>query len=133
VAPRRTNTVLISLFAGLALLLAVLGVYAVVAQGIAQRHREFGIRTALGASGNDLVRLLSHEMAWVVGIGVAVGLAAAWGLSRVAASMLYGVTAHDAATFVMAPVMLVLAAAAATAVPARRALRVNPAEVMRTD
>ena len=133
VAPRRTNTVLISAFALLALAIATLGVYAVVAHGVAQRHREFGIRLALGATDHDLLGLVSREMAWVTGLGIVIGLAGAWALSRVASSMLYGVTAHDSATFIAVPLVLAAAAAAATILPARRALRVNPAEVMRTD
>jgi predicted permease len=133
VAPRRTNTLLISLFAGLALVLASVGVYAVVAHGVAQRAREFGIRTALGARGFDLVSLVSREMAWTTGIGLVAGIAGAWALARVANSLIYGITARDPLTFVLAPVVLVVPVIFATVVPARRALRVNPADVMRAD
>jgi putative ABC transport system permease protein len=133
IAARRTNTLLISLYAGLALLLAALGVYAVVANGLAQRQREFGIRAALGATGPDLVRLMAREMAGVTAIGLATGLAAAWGLSRVAQSLLYGVSTHDPITVVIVPIVLLIPTILATIIPARRVLRVNPAEVMRTD
>jgi putative ABC transport system permease protein len=133
VAPRRTNTLLIALFAALAFGLASLGVYAVVAHGVAQRSREFGIRAALGANGYDLVTMVSREMAWVVLTGIATGVAGAWLLARAAASLLYGITTHDPATFVTVPLVLGAAAALATILPARRALRVNPAEVMRAE
>ncbi|MGH7591663.1 MAG: ADOP family duplicated permease, partial [Gemmatimonadales bacterium] len=89
-APRRTNTALISLFAALALVLASLGVYAVASYGVAQRNREFGIRAALGATARDLAALVSREMLWVTGTGLIVGLAGAWMLARVAESLIYG-------------------------------------------
>ncbi|MDQ3696718.1 MAG: ABC transporter permease [Gemmatimonadota bacterium] len=133
VAPRRTSTVLIALFAALALALSVLGVYAVVAYGVAQRSREFGIRSALGATGRDLVGLVSREMAATVAAGIALGLGAAWMLSRLLAALLYGVEARDPATFVVVPIVLIVPAVIATMVPAVRALRTNPADVMRAD
>jgi ABC-type antimicrobial peptide transport system permease subunit len=133
VAARRTNTLLISLFAALALVLASLGVYAVIAHGMAQRSREFGIRSALGATGPDLATLVSREIIGMTGLGLAAGLGAAWALSHVAESMLYGVTAHDASTFIAVPVILLIPVALATLIPARRALRVNPADVMRAE
>jgi putative ABC transport system permease protein len=133
VAPRRTNTLLISLFAGLALLLASLGVYAVVSHGVSQRSREFGIRTALGATGNDLVSLISREMIGTVVAGLVAGLVGAWALTHLAESMFFGVQMHDTATFVLVPLALLVPAVLATILPARRALRVNPAEVMRAD
>jgi putative ABC transport system permease protein len=133
VAPRRANTLLIGLFAALALVLAALGVYAVVAYGVAQRSREFGIRAALGATGPNLVALVAGEMGWVVAAGLATGLVGAWMLSKVLSTLLYGITAHDAVTFVVVPFALVIPAVLATIVPARRAAKVNPAEVMRAE
>jgi len=133
VTPRRTNTILISLFAVLALVLSALGVYAVVSYGVAQRTREFGIRAALGATGRDLVGLVSREMVSVIVLGLAIGLGAAWALSRVLGALLYEVDARDPATFVAVPLVLLLAAVVATLVPALRAMRVNPGQVMRTD
>ncbi|MES2305143.1 MAG: ABC transporter permease [Gemmatimonadota bacterium] len=132
-ATRRTGTLLITAFAGLALILAALGVYAVVSYGVSQRMRELGIRAALGATGYDLLGLLMREMAWVTAIGIAAGLAGAWLLTRVIASQLYGVEVHDPATFAVVPLVLALASAAATLVPARRTFRVNPAEIIRSD
>jgi putative ABC transport system permease protein len=133
VAPRRTNTVLIALFGALALLLAALGVYAVVSYGVTQRRRELGIRAALGATGADLVTLVAREMTWVVMLGVIIGLMVAWLFSRLIASQLYDVAAHDPAIFALAAVALIVPAAAATLVPALRATQVDPAMVMKAE
>jgi putative ABC transport system permease protein len=133
VAPRRTSTVLIAIFAALALMLSVFGVYSIVAFSVEQRARECAIRTALGASGRDLVALIARETLWVVVAGLGAGLAGAWALARVVESLLYGVTMHDPATFIVVPFVLLVATAAATVIPALRVLRVNPADVMRTD
>jgi predicted permease len=133
VAPRRANTVLISAFAGLALVLAVLGVYAVVAYGVAQRARELGIRAALGATGRDLVQLLVGEMVPVTLAGITLGLGAAWALTRVLSSLIYGVSLHDALTFVVVPIVLAIPALVASLLPARRAMRVNPVDVIRAE
>jgi predicted permease len=132
-APRRTNTMLVAIFAGLALLLAALGVYAVLAYGATQRAREFGIRSALGATGRDIVALVSGELVVMTLGGVVVGLAGAWTLSRVLATLLYGVDVHDPVTFASVPLVLLIPVAIATLVPALRAARVNPTEVMRAD
>jgi len=131
VAPRRTNTILIATFAGLALVLAALGVYSVVSYGVAQRTREFGIRAAFGATGRDLVGLVSREMFVVVAIGTVSGLVAAWGLSRILAALLYGVEPHDPTTFAIVPLLMLPPALLATLLPALRAMRVSPSEVMR--
>jgi putative ABC transport system permease protein len=133
VAPRRTNTLLLTLFAGLALVLAILGVYSVVAYGVHQRARELGIRAALGATGHDLVAMVAREMAWSSGLGTVAGLAGAWALSRLLTTFLFGISAHDPVTFVAVPLMLLVATGAATLIPARRVLRVNPAEVLRAE
>ncbi|MDQ3950952.1 MAG: ABC transporter permease, partial [Gemmatimonadota bacterium] len=131
IAPRRTNTILIATFAGLALVLSALGVYSVVAYGVTQRTREFGIRAAFGATGSDLVALVSREMFVVVAMGTVVGLAAAWGLSRLLATLLFGVEPRDPATFAIVPLLLLPPAVLATLLPALRATRVSPSEVMR--
>jgi putative ABC transport system permease protein len=133
VAPRRTNTVLIAVFGGLALLLSAFGVYAVVSYSVTQRSREFGIRSALGAARSDILALVSRDMGAMLVLGVGIGLAGAWALSRVLASMLYGVEAHDLSTYLIVPAVLVIPAAIATLVPAMRAMRVSPTEVMRTE
>jgi predicted permease len=133
VAPRRANTLLVSIFAMIALVLSAIGVYAVVSHGVAQRTRELGIRTALGATGRDLLSLVARDMAWVTATGVLAGVGGAWALAHLLESLLYGVTAHDTATFVVVPIVLASAAAVATLVPARRATLINPAAVMRED
>lgn len=133
VAPRRANTLLVSIFAIIALVLSAIGVYAVVSHGVAQRTRELGIRTALGATGRDLMSLVARDMLWVTAAGLLVGIAGAWALAHVMESLLYGVASHDLAKFVVVPIVLALPAAVATLVPARRAMRVNPADVMRED
>lgn len=130
-AARRANTFLLTLFGCLALLIAALGVYAVTAHAVAQRTREFGIRAALGATHHHLLWHVAREMAVVVLLGVTAGTGVAWTASRVMEGMLYGVTAHDAGTFAAAPLALAVAALGAALVPARRATRVQPVEVMR--
>jgi putative ABC transport system permease protein len=132
-AARKANTLLIALFGLLAILIAVLGVYAVTANAVAQRAREFGIRAALGATRADLLRHVGGEMIVVVTGGVLAGAAIAWAASRVMTGLVYGVTVHDPGVFVTTPVVLVLAALAATTVPARRAMRVEPVNVMREE
>jgi putative ABC transport system permease protein len=133
VRPRRTNTVVLGLFAGLALLLSSLGVYAVVRYGVSQRYREFGIRIALGARKETLLSLVAGEMTGAVVVGLLLGLGGAWGLSRVLAALLYGVEARDLGTFVAVPLILLLPAAIATLIPALRAARVDPTEVLRAE
>jgi predicted permease len=133
VAPRRTNALLVSLFAGLALVLSALGVYSVVAHGVAQRGREFGIRTALGATGGNLLVMVSREICVVVALGIAIGLAAAWAGARVVEAMVYGITVHDPATFVIGPAALGIIAMTAAVLPLRRVFRVNPVDVIRSE
>jgi predicted permease len=132
-AARKANTMLITLFSGLALLIAALGVYAVTANAVAQRTREFGIRAALGATRADLLRHVGGEMVLVVSGGVLAGAALAWAASRVMGGLVYGVDVHDPGTFALSPLVLVVAALAATLIPARRAARVQPVEVMRAE
>ncbi|MEP6834414.1 MAG: ABC transporter permease [Gemmatimonas sp.] len=133
VAPRKTSTLFIAAFAVLALGLASVGVYAVVSFSVSQRSRELGIRSALGATGANLARMISGEMAWVVTIGIGVGLAAAWVFARLLERLAYGIDIHDAMTFGLIPIALLVPTALATLIPARRALRLNPADVMRAD
>jgi predicted permease len=131
--PRRTNTTLISIFGGVALLLSAFGVYAVVSYSVTRRAREFGIRAALGATGRNIVALVGREMVSVLVVGLTIGLAGAWALSRLMAALLFQVDAHDLPTFLAAPLALVIPAVVAMLVPARRAMKVSPAEVMRAE
>jgi ABC-type antimicrobial peptide transport system permease subunit len=133
IAARRANTLLITLFGLLALLISALGVYAVTANAVSQRFREFGIRAALGATRASLLRLVGSELALVVGGGIVTGAAIAWAAARVMESLVYGITIHDPPTYATAPLLLIVAAAAATIVPAHRAMGVQPVEVMRAD
>ncbi len=130
---RRANTLLISLFGTLALIIAALGVYAVTANAVAQRSREFGIRAALGATRSELFRQVTREGLFVIVIGVAGGGVLAWAAARVMTGLVYDVSVYDVGTFVTAPIVLIATAMAATIFPARRAMRVEPAEVMRDE
>jgi predicted permease len=132
-AARRFNTTLLGVFALLAVGLALVGIYGVTSYAVAQRRRELGIRLALGARPRDVVRLLMRESLVRVTAGVVIGVAAALLASRALASMLYGVTPQDAATFAATAAILAGVALVATWLPARRATRVDPMEVLRTD
>jgi putative ABC transport system permease protein len=132
-APRRTNTTLIALFGALALLLSSFGIYAVVSHSVTRRAREFGIRAALGATGSDIATLVGRELLIMLGLGLAIGLAGAWVLSRVIAALLYGIEPHDLTTFLIVPAVLAIPALIAGWPPARRAMGVSPMEVMRAE
>lgn len=132
-APARFASLLLGAFAVLAVILAALGLYGVIAYGVEQRLRELGIRAALGATGPMLMRLVAGEMVWVVAVGLSAGLAGAWMLSRLTQTLLYGTTVHDPLTFALVSVVLLIAATIATFLPARRALKVNPLEVIRAE
>ncbi len=132
-APRRTNTVLITAFGAIAVALAAVGVYGVIAYGVARRTREIGIRVALGARREDVLALVAREGLVLAVVGVTLGLAGAWALRQVLASLLYGVTPADPAAFAGAAAVLLVVAVAATLLPARRALHVDPARTMRVE
>ena len=131
--PARLGAVAFTLFAGLALALAVLGVYGVVSYAVARRTREVGIRLAVGAQPSALVRLLMREGFALVVVGAGLGLLLGFGAAQVMQSLLYGVGSADPLTFIGAPVLLTLVGALAAFLPARRASRVDPASVMRAE
>jgi putative ABC transport system permease protein len=132
-AQRRFGMLLLGFFAASALALVVIGLYGVIAYGVAQRTHEIGIRTALGASRGDVLRLILAEGARVTAIGVGIGVLGSFGLSRVLGSMLYGVSAVDPMTLGAVAALLVVTALAASAMPARRAMSVEPVEALRGD
>ena len=125
------RTVLLGAFAGLALLLAALGVYGVVSQSVAQRTREIGIRMALGASPRDVLIVVVRQGMSGVLIGVAGGLVASFASARLMSSLLYSVSATDPATFVLIPALLVGVALLSAVIPARRAMKVDPIAALR--
>lgn len=133
VAPRRANTLLITLFGIVALALAAVGVYGVIAHAVANRTREIGIRMALGARTADVLWLVLGEGLLLAVLGVAFGLVGAWALRRVLASLLYGVTAADPLTFAIAGLLLLGVAVIATLMPARQATLVDPARTIKAD
>jgi putative ABC transport system permease protein len=127
----RFYTLLLGIFAGVATLLAIVGIYGVMAHSVAQRTREIGIRMALGAHWRDVLRLVLWNAAILIGAGLAVGLAGSLALTRLIATRLWGVTATDPATFASVSVLLAAVAIVATLIPARRAVRVDPTVALR--
>ncbi len=132
-AQHRLSTALLGLFAALALVLAAVGVYGVISYSVAQRTHEMGIRMALGAQRQDVLRLVIRQGMGLVGTGLLLGLAGAFFATRVLAGLLYGVTTTDPATFVSVPGLLALVALLANYLPARRAMQVDPQEALRQE
>jgi hypothetical protein len=132
-AKGRFLVLLMSLYAGIALILAAAGLYGVLFYSVTQRTRELGIRVAVGAQGRDLVRLIVGRGALLVGLGLIVGLAASFGLNRLFISMLYGVSTTDVLTFAGTSVLLFVVAMTATWHPAVRAKRVPPTIALRSE
>jgi putative ABC transport system permease protein len=133
VAGRRFTVLLSVLFAGAALLVAVLGIYGITAFLVAARTQEFGLRLALGAQSRDVHRLVLGQASRLITIGVGGGLIVAYAVSRVLTSQLFGIRATDPVTYVAAATMLAVVAVVACEVPALRAMRVDPARVLRAD
>jgi putative ABC transport system permease protein len=131
IARPRFNTLLILVFAVLALLLALMGIYGVFSYAVARRTQEIGIRIALGASGHGVVRLVVRQGLVVAIVGVVAGGAGAFALTSLLSSMLFGVTATDPLTFGLCAIVMVLVAVAATWIPATRASRVDPMNALR--
>ena len=128
---QRFTTSLMAGFATLALILAAIGMYAVISYSVSQRTREIGIRLALGADGRTVRELVVRQGMAPVLVGVALGLVGALLLSRVMAGLLYGVTVRDPATFLLIPAALLLVALGSTSLPALRATQVHPMEALR--
>ena len=122
-----------SIFGGLALILAIIGLYGIKAYSVARRTREIGIRMALGAQRTAVLRMIMREGSIMLLCGVALGLVLAAATGKVVSGILYGVGALDPIAFASAPVILAIAALIATWIPARRATRVNPMVALRTE
>lgn len=130
-AQRRFQTWLLALFSALALVLAAVGIYGLIHQSVALRTREIGTRLALGARGADVLWLVVGQGMRLALCGAGIGLLAAFGLTRVLSGLLFGVTATDPATFIAAPLVLLLVALLACYLPARRAAQVDPMAALR--
>jgi predicted permease len=130
-AARRLSMLLLSVFAGLALVLACVGIYGVISYLVGQRTHEIGVRMALGAERRDVLRLVIGHGAMMALVGVAIGIGAALGLTRLMANQLFGVSAHDPLTFAGVAVLLIVVAVGACYIPARRAMRVDPMIALR--
>jgi ABC-type antimicrobial peptide transport system permease subunit len=133
IAGDRLIAVLLGAFAGLALLLAAIGIFGVLSYAMAQRTRELGIRLALGAQRTDVLWLVAGEAAPMVAVGVVVGLAAALGLTRFVRTMLFEIQPNDPTTFAAVAITLSVVAVVAAVVPARRASRVDPVIAIRSE
>jgi putative ABC transport system permease protein len=133
IATRKFNAALLGLFAALALALAATGVYGVLQYSVIQRKREMGIRIAIGASSSDMIRLIVGQAVGLAVVGVAIGLAGAFALTRVIRALLFNTDPLDAVTFAASAVVLLSIAVLSSYLPARRALRIDPTIAMRSE
>jgi ABC-type antimicrobial peptide transport system permease subunit len=122
---------LLGVFAGVAMLLAAIGIYGVIAYSVAQRTREIGIRMALGAQRADMLKMILRQSLVLVFVGIAIGVAAALGATRLMATLLYGVRASDLSTYITVVFLLGSSALVASLIPARRAMKVDPMVALR--
>jgi putative ABC transport system permease protein len=130
---QRFNMSLLGIFAALALILATVGVYGLMAYTVSQRTHEIGVRVAVGAQRHDVLTLVVREGAKLAFLGIAIGVAAALGLTRLMASLLFAVKPTDPATFAGVAILLALVALAACYLPARRATCIDPLVALRYD
>jgi putative ABC transport system permease protein len=130
-AARRFNMSLLSVFAGLALVLAAIGIYGVMSNAVTQRTQEIGIRPALGARAVDVLKLIIRDGLTLVSIGVVLGLAGAFALTRLMTTLLFGVTPTDGLTMAIVSGVLIGIALLACFIPARRATKVDPLVALR--
>jgi len=130
-SPQKFNSLLLAIFAGLALVLAAIGIYGVIAYSVVQRTREIGIRMALGADRTNVLRLILRQGARIGALGLAIGAAAAYLSTRALSSMLYGVDPHDPLIFAAIAASLIVVVMLASYIPARRATRIDPLIALR--
>jgi ABC-type antimicrobial peptide transport system permease subunit len=133
VADRQQQLTLLGAFAGLALLLAAIGLYGVLSFAVTQRSREIGVRIALGATASSVVRMMVSRGMLLTGIGLALGLGAAWAATQGMKRLLFGVSASDPTTYAAVAALLAVVALAACWIPASRAARVDPIVVLREE
>ena len=133
VATPRFRTALVLLFAVLALLLAVIGLYGVIAYSVSQRVNEIGVRMAMGAEGIDIIRLIVSQGMTLAGIGIGIGLATGYFAARSMQAMLFGITPFDLPTFLGVPLVIALVTLAACMIPALRAAQIDPQNALRRD
>jgi predicted permease len=133
VAAPRFSTTLLSIFAGVALVLTIVGLYGVMSYSVAQRTNEIGIRMALGAQSRDVLLMIVKQGSVLILLGLVIGLAGAYALTRVISSLLFGVTAKDPFTFAAVSVLLAVVALLACYIPALRATKVDPMNALRCE
>ncbi len=130
-AQPRFNMALLGVFAAVAMILAAVGIYGVIAYSVSQRTREIGIRMALGAQRGDMLQMILRQSLSMVGIGLVAGLAGALAASRLMAALLFGVDASDVSTYASVVVLLGATALFASLIPARRAMKIDPMVALR--
>jgi len=131
ISPRRFSALLVGIFAMLAVVLAAVGIYGVMSYTVSQRTQEIGVRMALGAQTANIRSMILAQTIKLTVLGVAIGLAGAFVVSRFLSSLLFGVGTHDPVTFLAVALLLILVAVVAAYLPARRAMRVDPIVALR--
>jgi putative ABC transport system permease protein len=132
-AQPRFRAVLLGVFAGIALILAAIGLYGVIAYSVAQRTNELGVRVALGAQKSDVLKLVVGHGAQLAALGIAIGLVLALALMRIISTLLFSVNATDPVTFAAAAIVILAIALAASYIPALKAIKVDPVVALRCE